>query len=154
MSRRTILAGLAATVAATAIAAPAQAQQQPTPDTTIRFGHCLVARSSHGYTYARCAVFADNLMYGKSASISYTSNLKPFKPRTNVEWSGKTDTFTLTNDGSLPGTAPGFSNTVDGVIRLAFKDKSVEQVKKELIVAATGTNGATDIQPIAAPAQG
>jgi len=177
MSRR-ILGGLAVTVATLAIAAPAHAQEvippaQPStptgiptptptptptpvpfispaqpasPNVTIGFGQkCRVARSSHGYTYAVCSVQADNVASGQTATISYRSNLRTFKPRTNVRWGGTTGTISLSND-----SVSGETSNVTTSFKLAFKGKSVAQVRKELIVGATGSTGAGIIQPIAA----
>ena len=171
MSRR-ILGGLAVTAAALAIAAPAHAQEvippaQPStptvtptptptpfispaqpasPNVTIGFApKCSVTRSTHGYTYAVCSVTADNLPSGQTATISYRSSLRTFKPRTNVRWGGTTGTVSLSND-SVSGE-PG--NVITNV-KLAFRDKTVAQVRRELIVGATGSSGAGLIQPIAA----
>jgi hypothetical protein len=184
MSRNKILAGLVATIAATAIAAPAQAQEvippsqpstptiispaQPSTPTvspaqpatpnltpqeaTIQMGNCKVAHSRHGYTYAVCSVAAENVPEGQSASISYKSSLKTFKPRTAGSWRGQTGTLTFTNDGSMPGQAPGTTSNMTGGIKLAFRDKTVAQVTKELIVGMTGSNNAAVTSPIAAPA--
>jgi hypothetical protein len=174
MSRNKILAGLAATIAATAIAAPAQAQEvispaqpstpvpsvspaQPstpttTPQADIRMGNCTVAHSRHGYTYAVCSVTADDLPEGQSASISYKSNLRTFKPRTHATWRGQTGTVTFTNDGSMPSQVPGTTSNETGAIKLAFRDKTVEQVTKELVVGMTGSDNAVVTSPIAAPA--
>jgi hypothetical protein len=177
MSRNKILTALAATIAATAIAAPAQAQEvippaqpsaptiispaQPSTPTvspaqpatpnltpqqaTIQMGNCKVARSRHGYTYAVCAVAAENVPAGQSSSISYKSSLKAFKPHTNGSWRAQTGTVTFTNDGSTPVNETG-------AIKLAFRDKTVAQVTKELVVGMTGSNNASVTSPIAAPA--
>ena len=181
MSRNTVLAGLAATVAAMAIAAPAQAQvispaqpatptftpsdpvvppaqpsapstispAQPTGPTagaTVQFGNCKVAHSSHGYTYAVCSIAADNVPYGQTIDVGYNSNLKTFKPRTNVKWGSKDGTLKLTND--MPGESSGQPANMIGAVKLAFKGKTVAQVRKELVVGSTGSN-ASLIQPIA-----
>ena len=120
--------------------------QPSSPNVTIGFGQkCVVARSSHGYTYAVCSVQADNVPSGQTVSISYRSNLHTFKPRTNVKWGSTTGAISLSND-SVSG---GPSNVTTGV-KLAFKDMTVAQVRRELIVGATGSNGAGIIQPIAA----
>lgn len=181
MSRNKILVGLAATIAATAIAAPAQAQEiispaptvspaQPstptptvspanpatpnnlTPQTTIRMGNCKVAHSRHGYTYAVCSVTADNLPAGQSASISYKSSLKTFKPRTAGTWRGQTGTVTFTSPANLDGENPGTTTDQATGIKLAFRDKTVAQVTKELVVGMTGSTNASVTSPIAAPA--
>ncbi len=88
---RKILGGLAATIAALSIAAPAHAQEvippaQPSapsgqpmpyispaqpaaPNVTVGFGpKCSVTRSSHGYTYAVCSVQAANVPSGQTVS--------------------------------------------------------------------------------------
>jgi hypothetical protein len=168
MSRKTIAGGLAATIAALAIAAPAHAQEitppaqpstpsgqpatpvvppaQPSaPSTTIGFGaKSTVARSRHGYTYAVVTVRADNVPSGQAASISYRSNLHAFKPRTRVVWSGTTGTITLSND-----SVSGETSNVVTRFKLAFKGKSVARVRRDLVVTATGSNGAVLTQPTA-----
>ena len=125
MFRNTVLTGLAATIAAMAIAAPAHAQEViapgpavdaravvppaqpstptgtptdptvspaqpsgPTAGATLRFENCHVARSSHGYTYAKCTVVADHVPFGQTVGVGYHSSLKTFKPRTHVKWGG------------------------------------------------------------------
>jgi hypothetical protein len=180
MSRNKILAGLAVAIAATAVAAPAQAQEiippaqpstpniispdptvspaQPatpnnlTPQTTIQMGNCKVVHSRHGYTYAVCSVTADNLPAGQSASISYKSSLKTFKPRTAGTWRGQTGTVTFTSPANLDGENPGTTTDQATGIKLAFRDKTVAQVTKELIVGMTGSTNASVTSPIAAPA--
>ncbi|MBE2319815.1 hypothetical protein DVA67_027875 [Solirubrobacter sp. CPCC 204708] len=160
---RKILGGVAATAAALAIAAPAHAQEvippaqpsTPTPSVspaqpaapaaTIGFGsHCSVARSRHGYTYAVCSVQAANVPAGQTATLSYSSNLRAFKPRTNGTWSGTTGTISLSND-----SVSGSPSNVTTNVKLAFKGKTVAQVRKELVIAATGSSGAGIVQPIA-----
>jgi hypothetical protein len=167
MSPKTIAGGLAATIAALAIAAPAHAQQiippaqpstpgqpstpvvppaQPAVPTTIGFAPKLtVVRSSHGYTYAVGTVQATNIPSGGIATITYRSNLPAFKPRTKVIWSGTTGTLTLSND-SVSGDASNVATT----FKLAFKGRSVAQVRRELVVTATGSSGAMLTQPVAA----
>ena len=189
MSRNTVLAGLAATVTALAIAGPAQAQQvispgqpgtpvispaqpsTPTPPpvspaqpsapstispaqptgplagATVKFGDCKVAHSSHGYTYAVCSIAADSIPYGQTIDVGYYSSLKTFKPHTNVKWGAQRGTLKLTNDTA--GVTDGQPANVIGAVKLAFKGKSVAQVRKELVVGSTGTNGAALLQPIA-----
>jgi hypothetical protein len=161
---RKILGGLVATMAALTIAAPAHAQDfvppaQPStptsnvspaqpaqPNVTVGFGHkCSVARSRHGYAYAVCTVQAQNVPSGQAVTLSYRSNMKAFKPRTNVQWSGTTGTISLSND-----SVSGETSNVTTTFKLAFKGKSVEQVRKALIVSATGSTGAGIVQPIAA----
>ncbi len=115
-------------------------------------GNCTVAHSRHGYTYAVCSVAADNVPEGQSVSISYKSSLKTFKPRTNGTWRGQTGTLTFTNDGSMPGQLPGTTSNEIGGIKLAFRDKTVAQVTKQLVVDMTGSNNAVVTSPIAAPA--
>jgi hypothetical protein len=185
MIRNTVLTGLAATIAAVAIAAPAHAQEvispaqpstpaapmvppaqpstptgtptdptvppaQPTGPTagaTLRFENCHVAKSKHGYTYATCSVIADHVPFGQTVSVGYSSNLKTFKPRTNVKWGGTTGRIELPNTGQ-PGQT-GQPATVTAFVKLAFRDKSVSQVRHELIVGSTGSNDAAVLQPIA-----
>ena len=181
---RTILGGLAATVAALAIAAPAHAQEvippaQPSTPTGHRparaaadpdrhpdadAGHparaagrrrtrpsasaerARVARSRHGYTYAVCPVQADNVPSGQTVSISYRSSLNTFKPRTNVKWGGTTGTISLSND-----SVSGEPSNVTAAFKLAFKDKTVAQVRHELVVGCHRQHAAPAIiQPIAA----
>jgi hypothetical protein len=186
MFRNAVLTGLAATIAAAAIAAPAHAQEiispaqpstpaapivppaqpstptgtpsdptvppaQPTGPTagaTLRFGDCHVARSSHGYTYANCSVIADNVPFGQTVSVGYSSSLKTFKPRTHVKWGGTTGRIELPNTGQ-PGQTVGEPATITGGVKLAFRDKTVAQVRHELIVGSTGSDTAAVLQPIA-----
>ena len=176
MTRNSVLAGVAATVAALAITAPAQAQEvippsqpstpgtispaqpstpgtispaQPTGPTagaTVKFGDCMVARSSHGYTYAVCSIEASNIPYGQTIDVGYASNLKTFRPHTNVKWGSQRGTLKLTNE--LPGDTSGQPATMIGRVKLAFKGKTPAQVRKELVVGSTGSN-ASLLQPIA-----
>jgi hypothetical protein len=166
MTRNTVLAGLAATVAAISIAAPAQAQEviapaptvtpapsanpaqptSPNAGATVTFGDCVVAHSSHGYTYAVCSVIADNVPYGQTVTVGYRSNLKTFKPRTPVKWGTQAGTIRLTNN--MPGLTSGSPSNVIGSVKLAFQGKTVAQVRQQLIVGSTGSN-AELIQPIA-----
>ena len=82
---------------------------------------------------------------GQTVTISYRSSLRTFKPRTNVKWGGTTGTISLSND-----SVSGEPTNVTASFKLAFKDKTVAQVRHELIVGATGSTGAGIIQPIAA----
>ena len=183
MFRNTVLAGLAATIAATAIAAPAHAQgviapvqpsmpaapvvppaqpstppgiptvppaqpSGPTAGATLRFENCQVARSSHGYTYATCTVVADQVPFGQSVSVGYRSNLETFKPRTRVKWGAQSGRMELPNTG-LPGQTTGEPATVTGAVKLAFRDKSVTQIRHQLIVGSSGSDTAAVLQPIA-----
>ena len=61
------------------------------------------------------------------------------------QWGGTTGTISLSND-----SVSGEPSNVTTSFKLAFKGKSVEQVRKGLIVGATGSTGAGIIQPIAA----
>ena len=186
MFRNTVLTGLAATIAAMAIAAPAHAQEViapgqpstpaapmvppaqpstptgtptdptvppaqpsgPTAGATLRFENCRVARSEHGYTFATCTVVADQVPFGQTVSVGYRSNLKTFKPRTQVKWGEQSGRIELPNTG-LPGQATGEPATVTGAVKLAFRDRSVSQVRHELIVGSTGSDTAAVLQPIA-----
>ena len=112
---------------------------------TIGFGKCTIARSRHGYTYAVCPVQAGAVPSGQTVSISYRSSLHTFKPRTNVKWGGTTGTVSLSND-----SVSGEPANVTASFKLAFKDKTVAQVRREFVAAATGSTGAGIIQPIAA----
>ncbi|RKQ93017.1 hypothetical protein C8N24_2876 [Solirubrobacter pauli] len=169
MNRNTALAGLAATVAAVAITAPAaQAQEiiapDPTPTPTpvpfispanpavpnagpaVRFGQCKVARSAHGYTYAVCSISADDVPYLQTVGVGYASSLKTFTPRTKAKWATQRGTLSLTND--MDGEAPG-PGTITGTVKLAFKGLSAAQVRSSLVLASTGATGAAVLQPIA-----
>ena len=186
MFRNTVLTGLAATIAAVAIAAPAHAQEViapgqpstpaapmvppaqpstptgtptdptvppaqpsgPTAGATLRFENCHVARSKGGYAYATCTVLADHVPFGQTVSVGYHSSLKTFKPRTHVKWGGTTGTIELPNTG-LPGQSTSEPATVIGAVKLAFRDKSVSQVRHELMVVSTGSGTAAVLQPIA-----
>ncbi len=56
----------------------------------------------------------------------------------------------LANNGGLPGQVPGTTSTEIGGIKLAFPNKTVSQVSKELILGATGVSAnASLIGPIA-----
>jgi hypothetical protein len=162
MNRNTVLAGLAATVAALAIAPAAHARattssaQPPapgeispahpmSPNPTVRFGDCKVASSSHGYAYAVCSVTADDVPYGQTIDVGYRSNLKTFKPHTKANWGPQVGTLDITNN--MDGEDPGAGN-FSASIKLAFQGKTALQVVKQLNVGSTGSN-AEVVQPTA-----
>jgi hypothetical protein len=158
--RSKFLAGLTTAVAAVAIAAPAAHAQevippaQPSTPTlispaqpaepaapTMGWGDkCTVTKSRHGYVYATCPFFANNIPYGETVSLSYKANLHTFKPRTNGTWSNGTGTVSITNSGA-PGTGPGTVSNLTQNVKMAFKNKDIAKVRKDLIIAMTGQSG-------------
>jgi hypothetical protein len=163
MTRNSILAGLTASIAVMAVAAPAAHAQEITPTPTptpvpfispanpespkptVGFGDCKVSSSTHGYAYAVCSVNADNVPYGQTITVGYRSNLQTFKPRTKANWGTQAGTLRITNneDGEDPGTG-NFSAT----IKVAFKGRTALQLIKQLNVSSTGSS-AEVIQPTA-----
>jgi hypothetical protein len=111
-----------------------------------------IAHSRHGYAYAVFPVVADNVPYNSSVSVIFSSKQETFKPRTNGSWSNRTGMLTLSSKGA-PGVLPGQTTTVIGHVKLAFKGKSIAQLKKDEIVSIEIGKGGYISQPVAGVTQ-